>query len=123
MSCAFERGGLNATADGNIIVLAGSCVGGGSTINWSASFETPTHIVQEWADGGLSDFRSGGKFSQSMQAVVCKFGVSTRYSHRQTDDSVPNGCCGGNTDTGVGGGNTCDSAFAVNENNRLLWKV
>ena len=35
---SFERGGLCSSKDGNIVVLAGSCVGGGTTVNWSASF-------------------------------------------------------------------------------------
>jgi choline dehydrogenase-like flavoprotein len=52
----FEKGGLCTTADGNITVLAGACVGGGSTINWSASFLTPPHILEEWSGMGMPDF-------------------------------------------------------------------
>ena len=38
---AFEKCGSMVTKDGHIPILAGSCVGGGTTVNWSASFDTP----------------------------------------------------------------------------------
>ena len=53
----FEKGGLCSTAEGNVVVLAGSCVGGGSTINWSASFRTPDIVREDWVNSGLSQFR------------------------------------------------------------------
>lgn len=52
----FEKGGLCSTVEGNLLVLAGSCVGGGSTINWSASFRTPEVVRQDWVDMGLRQF-------------------------------------------------------------------
>lgn len=56
MTNTLEKGGLCTTKDGNILILAGSCLGGGSTINWCASFQTPKFILKEWADQGLDDF-------------------------------------------------------------------
>ena len=55
----FEKGGLCATKDGHIAILAGACVGGGTTVNWSASFRTPEYILKEWdkSCGGGSCFR------------------------------------------------------------------
>jgi hypothetical protein len=53
---AFDRGGLMGSADGNVIVLAGSCVGGGSTINWSASFAPPAYVLKDWENAGLPQF-------------------------------------------------------------------
>lgn len=48
-SNTMEQGGLCCSDDGNINIFAGSCVGGGSTINWSASFKTPENVRKEWA--------------------------------------------------------------------------
>lgn len=56
MAKCFEKGGLLTSEDSNILFLAGSCVGGGSTINWSASFATPEHVLEDWANEGLTDF-------------------------------------------------------------------
>ena len=55
----FEKGGLNSSVDGNVLVLAGSCVGGGSTVNWSASFRTPEVVREDWTNLGLTQFRCG----------------------------------------------------------------
>jgi long-chain-alcohol oxidase len=57
MDRAFERFGLMGSEDGAVVVLAGACDGGGSTINWSASFRTPEHVLKDWEVLGLPQFR------------------------------------------------------------------
>lgn len=53
---SLERGGLATSSDGNIIVLAGACVGGGTAINWCASLDPHPHVMEEWANLGLPLF-------------------------------------------------------------------
>ncbi|KAM1419854.1 hypothetical protein EV2_023800 [Malus domestica] len=42
--------GLIATDDTGVFVLAGTLVGEGSTVNWSASVRTPVHVLKEWCN-------------------------------------------------------------------------
>lgn len=57
MANVYDKGGLITSVDGAISILAGSCVGGGSTINWSASFAPPKTVLQDWATSGLASFQ------------------------------------------------------------------
>ena len=40
----YEQGGILATEDGGMSVLAGSTLGGGTRVNWCASVRTPAHV-------------------------------------------------------------------------------
>uniref|UniRef100_A0A7S1UJN9 long-chain-alcohol oxidase n=1 Tax=Phaeomonas parva TaxID=124430 RepID=A0A7S1UJN9_9STRA len=78
---AYENAALLANKDASITVLAGACVGGGTTINWCASFRPPPHVLKEWArDFGLGDGLAG--LEASLDAVCAKLGVGTRFTHR-----------------------------------------
>ena len=45
----YEARGALATVDGNMTILAGSCLGGGTTINWAGAFRTPGYVLEEWS--------------------------------------------------------------------------
>jgi choline dehydrogenase-like flavoprotein len=45
----YWRGGLNLTVDGNVAILAGATLGGGSTINWQNCVRPPDHVREQWA--------------------------------------------------------------------------
>eukprot|EP01034_Spumella_vulgaris_P025563 gene25563-32033_t len=110
MQHVYERSGLCTSADGNIVVLAGSCVGGGSTVNWSASFRTPQHVREEWVRAGLTDFREGGAFDDSLNAVHGLINVNKQCSHRTREEEAAVLC------------SDAKPSFAVNQNNQLLWE-
>jgi len=40
----YENGAILTTEDGTMAVLAGATLGGGTRINWCASFKTPPHV-------------------------------------------------------------------------------
>ncbi|KAJ3680709.1 hypothetical protein LUZ60_016987 [Juncus effusus] len=73
----YEGGGLVATHNTNVLLLAGSTVGGGSAINWSASIRTPDHVISEWRnERGLELFGSEA-YAEAMNVVCSRMGVQT----------------------------------------------
>ena len=100
----YEKGAMCNTIDGNVTVLAGSCVGGGSTVNWSASFTTPDWVREDWVGRGLSQFKKGGSFDESLKAVHELIHINSDNSYHEADDDQ-------------------HMNYRVNDNNRLLWKV
>jgi choline dehydrogenase-like flavoprotein len=61
--------GMVMTHSGSMPILAGSCVGGGTVINWTTSFPLPEPLRAEWdRRSGLTLFTSAG-FQQSLDRV------------------------------------------------------
>jgi choline dehydrogenase-like flavoprotein len=79
----LEKGGLAASADLHMLVLAGATLGGGTTINWSAAFRTPNNVLAEWEnDYGVSGYTGAG-YQASLDAVSARINVNC-------DNSVAN---------------------------------
>lgn len=53
----YQESAARKTADRAINILQGRCVGGGTTVNWTSSFRTPSATLAFWAsEFGLRDF-------------------------------------------------------------------
>ncbi|CAN6461429.1 unnamed protein product [Victoria cruziana] len=77
MDQMYEGGGLVATDDLGVLVLAGSTVGGGSAINWSASIRTPDHVRKDWSEkNGLELFGSQA-YTEALDSVCDRMGVQS----------------------------------------------
>ncbi len=84
MQMLYEKQGTLASKDLQIAVLAGSSLGGGTTINWTASLRTPDVVLNEWArEYGFSAANTPA-FAASLDAVQARMGVSD-------DESIGNG--------------------------------
>ncbi|CAK9143710.1 unnamed protein product [Ilex paraguariensis] len=80
--------GLLATDDMGVVILAGSTVGGGSTINWSASIQTPPHVIKEWCEiYGLELFGSQ-LYKEAMDTVCQRMGVQSQVDDEGFNNMV-----------------------------------
>ncbi|CAI5472053.1 unnamed protein product [Closterium sp. Yama58-4] len=91
----YDTQGFLTTEDGGVALLAGRTVGGGSAVNWSASFRTPPHVTKEWAsEYGLKQFESP-EYAAAMDAVCEKIQVTADESltpHSLSNAALKAGC-------------------------------
>ncbi|MFQ5923831.1 MAG: GMC family oxidoreductase N-terminal domain-containing protein, partial [Anaerolineales bacterium] len=84
----YEKRGILATEDVGIVVLAGSTLGGGTTINWTTSLPTPAHVLHEWeTELGVSG-ADGPEWQASLEAVGARINVNTEYSDQNRQNSL-----------------------------------
>jgi choline dehydrogenase-like flavoprotein len=76
----YHGAGLTSTRDAAISIFAGRCLGGGTAVNWQTSLRTPDAIRDEWSDSSGSDLFRSDEFSQALDAVSARIGVSTDES-------------------------------------------
>ncbi|HEX8327916.1 MAG TPA: FAD-dependent oxidoreductase [Hymenobacter sp.] len=76
----YDAKGTLCTQDGSIGILAGSCLGGGTTVNWAGSFRTPDYVLQEWAREHDAPQFTTLAFKESLNAVARTIGVNTNHT-------------------------------------------
>lgn len=76
----FERKGALTSQDGAVSIFAGSCLGGGTTVNWSASFRTPDYILEEWAKEHDNPQFIDPEYKKCFEAIETRTAIGTQWS-------------------------------------------
>ncbi len=76
----YDARGLRATHDLGLVILQGSCLGGGTVVNYTTSFHTPEGVREEWArEHGLPHF-TAAEYTRSLDAVARRIEVNTAHA-------------------------------------------
>jgi len=88
LGTSYLDGGLLMTQSGSMPILAGSCVGGGTVINYTTSFPLPDRVRAEWDElSGLSLF-SSARFGDSLDRVSERLNVGSRWTTPGKRDEI-----------------------------------
>lgn len=91
----YEKHSLLTTSDGNVMILAGATLGGGTAINWACCLPLPENVRQEWIqDYGLTQFASE-QYQDSLKAVQERIGCLTNdndITHNTMNQKMKQGC-------------------------------
>ncbi|MED6177148.1 hypothetical protein PIB30_095207 [Stylosanthes scabra] len=88
MDQMYLSNGLIATDDMSVLILAGSTVGGGSAINWSASIKTPKHVCKEWCENHELELFESELYKEAMDVVCEKMGVQCEVEEEGLNNAV-----------------------------------
>ncbi len=77
----YEKQGALMSADGGTSIFAGSCVGGGTTVNWAGSFRTPDYVLHEWATEHQNPHFTDPAYRHCFDFVEKRTGVNSDDLH------------------------------------------
>ena len=84
----YDAGGLLSSDDLALVILQGSCLGGGTVVNYTTSFHTPDGVRQQWAREHDLPHYTSQEFTRSLDAVAQRLGVNTDHSRPSGRDAV-----------------------------------
>jgi choline dehydrogenase-like flavoprotein len=76
----YWRGGPTPTADMNVSLLAGFCLGGGTVVNWTNSLRPTPRVREQWEQEFGLEGLAGADFDQHLDAVWERLSVNDRCS-------------------------------------------
>ncbi|HJQ66014.1 MAG TPA: GMC family oxidoreductase [Gemmatimonadales bacterium] len=84
----YDAGGLLTSDDLSFVLLQGSCLGGGTVVNYTTSFHTPDAVRTQWArEHALPHFTSP-EYTASLDAVARRIGVTVDAHRPSTRDAA-----------------------------------
>jgi choline dehydrogenase-like flavoprotein len=88
----YYMGAPTATHDQSVGLVAGSCLGGSTVVNYTTSFRTPDDVRAEWAGHGVPAFISED-YTTSLDAVCERLGVNQEHNEPSTRErKLQEGC-------------------------------
>ena len=85
--------GTTSTRDLGVAILAGSCLGGGTAVNWQTSLRLPDDVRDEWAARSGLRFFTEESFTHSLDTVCERSGVGTAENRvNANNDALRRGC-------------------------------
>ncbi len=86
----YLEAGLASSDDVSVSILAGACVGGGTTVNWSTSLRLPPQLATRWAELlGRPSFAA--ELADAYDAVETRLGVTLATSHNRNNAVIIDG--------------------------------
>jgi choline dehydrogenase-like flavoprotein len=90
MSELYLEGGLAATQDLGVAILAGATLGGGTTVNWCTSFRLPERIAAEWErESGMA--RLGSELAPHYDALERELRLAPANAHNANNRALFDG--------------------------------
>lgn len=87
----YLESALAASDDMSVALLAGACVGGGTTVNWSTSLRLPPALAARWGDEmGRPTFTA--ELADAYDAVETRLGVTVATAHNRNNAVIAGGC-------------------------------
>jgi long-chain-alcohol oxidase len=83
----YLEAATSATDDQSLDFIAGGCLGGGTTVNWTTSLRPPDDVREEWASHGVPAF-AGDEYGRSLDAVWDRLGVNEEHNRASPRDQV-----------------------------------
>lgn len=66
ISQLYEKSGALTNKQGSMSIFAGSCLGGGTVVNWAGTIRTPDYILDEWAKEHQAPCFLSSEFKKSL---------------------------------------------------------
>ena len=87
-----QRGGLR-TSDRGIVILAGSTLGGGTTVNWMTCLRPPEQLLRQWAADHGFIAATSKEFANSVDYISQRIHVTTGESIANAQNgAIERGC-------------------------------